>query len=97
VFAGLGVGQPEQQVDIHEEHGRFVARVDFLFRKQRVVVEFDGLTKYAGADGREALVAEKTPRGRAAAARLPGTARNSARSAGFPAVGPTGVTGVTKR
>lgn len=59
VFAGLGVGQPEQQVDIHDERGRFVARVDFLFREKRLVVEFDGAVKYAGAEGREALVAEK--------------------------------------
>jgi hypothetical protein len=59
VFAGLGIGQPEQQVDIRDEYGRFVARVDFLFRERRLVVEFDGLAKNAGADGREALVAEK--------------------------------------
>lgn len=35
----------------------FVARVDFLVG--RVVVEFDGAMKYAGADGRDALVREK--------------------------------------
>jgi len=34
-------------------------RVDFLYEQQRTVVEFDGLVKYSGADGREALVAEK--------------------------------------
>ncbi len=59
VFAGLGLGQPEQQVDIHDERGRLVARVDFPFRERRLVVEFDAAMKYAGADGREALVAEK--------------------------------------
>lgn len=35
-----------------------VARVDFL-AYARVVVEFDGMVKYEGADGREALAAEK--------------------------------------
>lgn len=36
-----------------------VGRVDFLFRAQRTVVEFDGLIKYAGAEGRQALIDEK--------------------------------------
>ncbi len=35
----------------------FLARVDFLVG--RVVVEFDGAVKYAGAEGRDALVREK--------------------------------------
>ncbi len=56
---GLGLGQPEQQVDIRDEHDRFVARVDFLFREKRLIVEFDGAMKYGGAEGRAALVAEK--------------------------------------
>lgn len=59
VFAGLGLVQPEQQVEIRDDRGRFVARVDFLFRERRLIVEFDGALKYAGADGREALIAEK--------------------------------------
>lgn len=59
VFADLGLRQPLQQAEILDEHGRFVARVDFLFEKSRVVVEFDGAVKYAGADGREQLMAEK--------------------------------------
>lgn len=46
------------QVEIRDDTGRFVARVDLLVG-QRVVVEFDGLVKYAGAEGRDALVAEK--------------------------------------
>lgn len=37
---------------------RFLGRVDFLV-EGCVVVEFDGLVKYAGADGREALALEK--------------------------------------
>ncbi|MGV1009362.1 MAG: hypothetical protein ACOYBY_12235 [Dermatophilaceae bacterium] len=59
VFAGLGLVQPEQQVEIRDDLGRFVARVDFLFRELNLVVEFDGALTYAGADGREALIAEK--------------------------------------
>ena len=46
------------QISIHDAHGDFVARVDFLVQK-RVVVEFDGLMKYAGADGKAALALEK--------------------------------------
>ncbi len=59
VFAGLGLTQPEQQAEIRDQHGRFVARVDFLWRELGLVVEFDGAAKYGGLDGREALVAEK--------------------------------------
>lgn len=36
-----------------------MARVDFLFREKRLIVEFDGAMKYGGAEGRAALVAEK--------------------------------------
>ncbi|HYN29263.1 MAG TPA: hypothetical protein VES95_05260, partial [Dermatophilaceae bacterium] len=46
------------QVTVRDPTGGFVARVDFLVGDQ-VVVEFDGAVKYAGADGRDALVAEK--------------------------------------
>lgn len=46
------------QVVICDENDDFVAKVDFLV-EGRVVVEFDGLQKYAGADGRAALAAEK--------------------------------------
>lgn len=49
---------PRSQVTICDERDAFVARVDFLV-EGRVVVEFDGLQKYAGADGRAALAAEK--------------------------------------
>lgn len=37
----------------------FVARVDFLVTGTKVVLEFDGAVKYADADGRDALIAEK--------------------------------------
>lgn len=59
LFASLGLPKPELQVEIKDERGRLVGRVDFLFRAQRTIVEFDGLVKYAGSDGREALIAEK--------------------------------------
>lgn len=46
------------QVVICDEHDDFVAKVDFLVGG-RVVVEFDGLQKYAGVEGGVALAAEK--------------------------------------
>jgi len=59
IFVSIGLPAVEPQVEIRDERGRLVGRVDFLFRAYRTVVEFDGLAKYAGADGREALVDEK--------------------------------------
>lgn len=59
VFADLGLVSPREQVEITTRDGRFVARVDFLFERERVVVEFDGATKYASFDGRDQLMAEK--------------------------------------
>jgi hypothetical protein len=47
---------PRSQVALSDDEG-FIARVDFLVGL--VVVEFDGLVKYEGADGRAALAAEK--------------------------------------
>ena len=53
------LGHPTRsQVRILDGSGVVVARVDHLV-DERVVVEFDGLVKYAGAEGRETLVAEK--------------------------------------
>jgi very-short-patch-repair endonuclease len=52
--------QPTPQVEIRDEHGRLIGRVDFLLERERVIVEFDGLMKYADAHGREALAAEKS-------------------------------------
>ncbi|ANS79423.1 hypothetical protein SGUI_2027 [Serinicoccus hydrothermalis] len=46
VLLTLGLGIPEQQAEIADEHGLLVARVDFLFRAEKVVVEFDGMLKY---------------------------------------------------
>jgi len=59
VLQSLALGAVVPQVEIRDDNGRLVARVDFLYEQQRTVVEFDGLVKYSGADGREALVAEK--------------------------------------
>lgn len=36
-----------------------VARVDFYLPALKVVIEFDGLVKYEGMDGKQALAAEK--------------------------------------
>jgi hypothetical protein len=46
------------QVELRDHLGTLVGRVDFLVG-DRVVVEFDGVVKYDGVDGRCALVAEK--------------------------------------
>ena len=59
VFAGLALPAPELQAEIRDGRGDLVGRVDFLFREQRVIVEFDGRVKYEGADGRDALFREK--------------------------------------
>ena len=55
----LGLPKVEPQVEIRDARGRLVGRVDFLFRRYRTVVEFDGLVKYGGAGGRQALIDEK--------------------------------------
>jgi very-short-patch-repair endonuclease len=59
VFAGLGLPAPELQAEIRDVGGRLVGWVDFLFREQRLIVEFEGRVKYDGADGRDALFREK--------------------------------------
>jgi hypothetical protein len=41
-----GLPAPELQQDILGPHGQLIARVDFLWREQRVVGEFDGKVKY---------------------------------------------------
>lgn len=55
--------EPELQVEIVDEGGRFVARVDYLFRAQRTIGEFDGRLKYrlasAGGNLEEVLWQEK--------------------------------------
>lgn len=53
--------EPELQVPIYDGLGRLVGRVDFLFRAQRTIVEFDGMMKYGldEADPSAALAREK--------------------------------------
>lgn len=46
VLLVLGLPSPEQQAEIIDRDGLFVARVDFLYRAEKVVVEFDGMLKY---------------------------------------------------
>jgi hypothetical protein len=46
-----GLPEPLLQVDILDEAGRFVGRVDFLFERQRTIAEFDGRVKYRAGDG----------------------------------------------
>lgn len=55
----LGLPEVELQVELHDGRGSLVGWVDFLFRRQRTVVEFDGLLKYGEATARSVLVAEK--------------------------------------
>jgi hypothetical protein len=51
VFAEAGLDPPELQVTIHGEQGQqFAARVDFLWRAQKVIAEADRLVKYNDRD-----------------------------------------------
>lgn len=65
LLTGLGLSF-ETQVEVRDAQG-FIGRVDFLVER-RVVVEFDGLVKYEGADGRAALAKEKAREDRLRAA-----------------------------
>ena len=60
-----GLPAPELQQEIVGPDGRVVARVDFLWKEQRTVGEFDGQVKYGralnpGQDIEEVLADEKT-------------------------------------
>lgn len=48
IMLGLGF-TPVPQVVIRDKQGAFIGRVDFLIAGTKVVVEFDGMTKYASA------------------------------------------------
>lgn len=61
VLSDLGYAV-ESQVTLHDARGLPVARVDFVIRRHRVVIEFDGKKKYQRNDGSShvnALVREK--------------------------------------
>jgi AbiEi antitoxin C-terminal domain len=49
-FAATGLPIPEAQVELLDERGRFVGRVDFFWREQRTVGEADGRLKYASVE-----------------------------------------------
>lgn len=63
IFADFGLPEPERQVDIFDDDGVLVGRVDFLWREFGVIGECDGFGKYlddAGhAEIRRRLGAEK--------------------------------------
>jgi len=59
----LGVDLPESQVSVHDHRGRFLGRVDGLWRDDATVAEADGLGKYLGQfdpDGPSAEAAART-------------------------------------
>jgi hypothetical protein len=62
-IAAAGLPAPELQVEMCDDFGLVVARVDFLFRAMRTIGEFDGRIKYrlagAGSDLEEVLWREK--------------------------------------
>lgn len=61
LFKAQGLPAPEPQVRIVDDYGVLVGRVDFLFREERTIVEFDGLMKYGLGPNApiDDLVAEK--------------------------------------
>ena len=42
VFVRGGLPEPELNASVHAEDGHFIARVDFLWRAARVIVEYEG-------------------------------------------------------
>lgn len=59
-----GLTAPEPQQDIFDENGQFVARVDFCWKEQRTIGEYDGKIKYGklrkpGQSLEDAIFAEK--------------------------------------
>ncbi|MCS3880936.1 hypothetical protein GII30_21075 [Gordonia amarae] len=58
-LADAGLPRPELQVELFDRLGRFIARVDMYWQKERVVGEADGNLKYRGSDARAAILREK--------------------------------------
>lgn len=56
LMANFGLPKAKLQVEIRDQHGRLLGRVDFLLAA-RLIVEFDGAAKYGGAG--HAVLAEK--------------------------------------
>jgi very-short-patch-repair endonuclease len=46
----LGLSQPELQVEILDQAGRFIGRADFCWPRHRTLGEVDGKLKYASGD-----------------------------------------------
>jgi len=44
LLVGAGLARPEAQATLRSPEGRFLARVDFLYRDRGLVLEFDGST-----------------------------------------------------
>jgi hypothetical protein len=44
VIAGGGLPRPQAQVAIHDSLGTFLGRADFLYRAERLILEYDGGT-----------------------------------------------------
>lgn len=63
-MAGRELPDPELQVEIRDEDGRFVARTDLALLAYGILIEFDGRTKYTdllrpGQDVTDVVLAEK--------------------------------------
>lgn len=64
LFQDHGLTTPVLQLEIRDETGAFIGRVDFAWPEQRLIVEFDGMTKYhslrrPGETIEQAVVREK--------------------------------------
>ncbi len=46
LFWRAGLPRPVAQYDVHDVYGRFIGRVDFAWPQHRLIVEFDGRSKY---------------------------------------------------
>lgn len=70
-FFRHGVPAPELQVDLHDDDGHWVARVDFLWEEDSLVGECDGMSKYGAllAPGRTAAMAVRDEKRREEAIR----------------------------
>lgn len=58
VVVSGGLPVPELQVDIRDDADRLVGRVDFLFREQRTIGEFDGRDKYGRSSSSDPRAAD---------------------------------------
>ncbi len=64
LFQDHGLATPVLQLEIHDDAGALIGRADFAWPSQRLIVEFDGMTKYhrlrrPGETVEQAVVREK--------------------------------------